>query len=44
MLNAVKVVGQIAAGIVVGNLADSALENLVIKPIKKVIEAKKGGA
>ena len=42
MLNAIKVVAQIAAGVAVGNAASDALDKLVINPIKKVIEAKKG--
>jgi hypothetical protein len=40
MLNAVKVVVQIAAGIVVGNAADAAVDK-VVNIAKKVIEAKK---
>lgn len=42
MLNVVKVVAQIAAGVAVGNAASDALDKLVINPIKKVIKAKKG--
>ena len=42
MLNVVKVVAQIAAGVAVGNAASDALDKLVINPINKVIEAKKG--
>jgi hypothetical protein len=42
MLNAIKVVGQIAVGVAVGNVAANAMEKLVVEPIKKVIEAKKG--
>jgi hypothetical protein len=42
MLNAIKVVAQIAAGVAVGNAASDALDKLVINPLKKVVEAKKG--
>ena len=42
MLNVIKVVAQIAAGVAVGNAASDGLNKLVINPIKKVIEAKKG--
>lgn len=41
MLNAVKVVAQIAAGVAVGNAASDVLDKVVVG-IKKVIEAKKG--
>lgn len=42
MLNAVKVVVQIAVGVAVGNAASDAMDKLVIEPLKKVVEAKKG--
>ena len=42
MLNVIKVVAQIAAGVAVGNAASDVLDKLIIDPIKKVIEAKKG--
>lgn len=42
MLNAIKVVAQIAVGVTVGNVASDGLNKLVIDPLKKVIEAKKG--
>ena len=42
MLNAIKVVVQIAAGVAVGNAASDAMDKLIINPLKKVIEAKKG--
>lgn len=42
MLNALKVVAQIAAGVAVGNAASDVMDKLVINPLKKVIEAKKG--
>lgn len=38
----VKAVAQIAAGVFAGTAAANALENLVVKPIGKIIEAKKG--
>lgn len=41
MLNIIKVVAQIAAGVAVGNAARDVIDKLVIGPIKKVIEAKK---
>lgn len=41
MLNVVKVVAQIAAGVAVGNAASDALDKVVVG-IKKVIKAKKG--
>ena len=37
-----KAVAQGAAGVFVGTVAANAFENLVVKPVKKVIEAKKG--
>ncbi len=36
-----KAVAQGAAGVFVGTVAANAFENLVVQPIKKVIEAKK---
>lgn len=42
MLNVVKIVAQIAVGVTVGNVTSDALDKLVIDPIKKVIETKKG--
>lgn len=42
MLNAVKVVVQIAVGVAVGNTASNAMDKYVIEPLKKVVEAKKG--
>lgn len=42
MLKAVKVIAQIAVGVTVGSVASDALDKLVIDPLKKVIEAKKG--
>lgn len=44
MLNVVKVVAQIAAGIVVGNAASDAMDKYVVEPIQKVIKAKKEGS
>lgn len=41
MLNALAKVGQIAAGVVVGLVANDAMEKYVLKPIQKVVEAKK---
>lgn len=41
MLNVVKVVAQIAAGVAVGNAASDVLDKVVVG-LKKVIEAKKG--
>lgn len=41
MLNVVKTIAQIAAGVAVGNAASDALD-VAIKSVKKVIEAKKG--
>lgn len=40
MLNAVKLVAQIAAGVVVGNVTNVALDKAV-NAIQKVVEAKK---
>jgi len=37
-------VGQIVVGVAIGNVASDAFNKLVVKPIEKVIEAKKGGA
>lgn len=42
MLKAVKVIAQIAVGVTVGNVASDTLDKLVIDPLKKVIDAKKG--
>lgn len=42
MLNVIKVVAQIAAGVAVGNAASDAMDKLIIDPLKKVIKAKKG--
>lgn len=36
-------VGQITVGVIVGNVASYALDNLLVKPVKKVIKAKKKG-
>lgn len=36
-----KAVAQGAAGVFVGTVAANAFENLVVKPIKKVVEAKR---
>ena len=41
MLNAIKVVAQIAAGVAVGNAASDAVDKMVVG-ITKVIKAKKG--
>jgi hypothetical protein len=41
MLNALKVVAQIAAGVAVGNVASDVLDKVVVG-IEKVIKAKKG--
>lgn len=41
MLNVVKTIAQIAAGVAVGNAASNAMDKVVVG-IKKVIEAKKG--
>ena len=41
MLNALKVVAQIAAGVAVGNVTSDVVDKVVVG-IKKVIEAKKG--
>ena len=41
MLNTIKVVAQIAAGVAVGNAASDVVDKVVVG-IKKVIEAKKG--
>lgn len=41
MLNALKVVAQIAAGVAVGNAAGDVLDKVVVG-IKKVVEAKSG--
>lgn len=41
MLNTLKVVAQIAAGVAVGNAASDVVDKVVVG-IKKVIEAKKG--
>ena len=41
MMSVVKVVAQIAAGIVVGNMAHDATNSYVVEPIKKVIKSKK---
>lgn len=41
MLNAIKVVAQIAAGVAVGNAASDVLDK-VVDGIKKVVAAKKG--
>lgn len=41
MLNAIKVVAQIAAGVAVGNAASDALDK-VVNGLKKALEAKKG--
>jgi hypothetical protein len=37
----VKVVAEIAVGVFAGTTAANALENLVVTPIKKVVEAKR---
>ena len=37
----VKTVVQIAAGVFAGTAAANAMENLIVKPIKNVIQAKK---
>lgn len=42
MLNVLAVIGQIAVGVAVGNAASDALDKLVVNPIKKVVNAKKG--
>lgn len=41
MLNVIKVVAQIAAGVAVGNAASDAMDKMV-DGIKKVVAAKKG--
>ena len=41
MLNVIKVVAQIAAGVAVGNAASDAM-NKAVDGIKKVVAAKKG--
>lgn len=41
MLNAIKVVAQIAAGVTVGNVASDVVDKVVVG-IKNVIKAKKG--
>lgn len=41
MLNAIKVVAQIAAGVTVGNVASDVVDKVVVV-IKKAVEAKKG--
>lgn len=41
MLNAIKVVAQIAAGVAVGNAASDVVDKVVVG-IKKVLESKKG--
>lgn len=41
MLNAVKVIAQIAAGVAVGNAASDVLDKVVVG-IQKVVKAKKG--
>jgi hypothetical protein len=42
MLNVVVKVAQIAAGVAVGIKASDTFDKVVVDPIKKVIEAKKG--
>lgn len=42
MLNVLVAIGQIAVGVAVGNVASDALDKLVIEPVKKVVNAKKG--
>lgn len=44
MLNVVIKAVQIAVGAAVGSMASDAMDNYVVKPIKKVIEAKKQGS
>ena len=41
MLNVIKVVAQIAAGVAVGNAASEVMDKMVVG-IQKVIKAKKG--
>ena len=41
MLNTIKVIAQIAAGVAVGNAASDVVDKVVVG-IKKVVEAKKG--
>lgn len=41
MLNVIKVVAQIAAGVAVGNAASDVVDKMVVV-IKKAVEAKKG--
>ena len=44
MLKVIVAIGQIAAGVAVGNAAGDALEKYVVKPIEKAIKAKKEGS
>lgn len=42
MFGIMAAIAQITVGVAIGNLASDALDKLVVEPIQKVVEAKKG--